>query len=76
MFPAGKNLRCPRVHRVQHVGLDTLHTNIARGLDARVAQGPSCVLQRAVLLQIGAERPPHNLKGDQMKSAKEGIGSL
>jgi hypothetical protein len=41
-----------------------------------VAQGPSCVLQRAVLLQIGAERPPHNLKGDQMKSAKEGIGSL
>jgi hypothetical protein len=65
MLPAGKNLRRPGVHRVQHTGLDGLHIVIALGLDARVTQGSLRILYRAVLLQIGAQSTPHHLEGNK-----------
>ena len=42
-----------------------LHINIARRLDARVAQGPLSILERAVVLQIGSQRSSHDLERDE-----------
>ena len=68
-FPVREDLHGPGVHRVEDALLDGLHIDIARGLDARVAQCPLCILERAMVLQIGPKCPPHHLKGDESVGA-------
>jgi hypothetical protein len=57
-FPVREDRQRSGVHRVQDARLDLLHVDVARGLDARVAQGPLGILERAVVLQVASERPP------------------